>query len=489
VKVKFHVAPKLNAEMLHAMVDQHPRMQQFRQNMARRLDGGESYAHALGSHILRRVVGDVADVHINAVVERLGRIEKLREKIDTAIDSVLDGHGLPKEFNGETMQSHFADLKKEMNELTLPRDALIGDGPLKITDSVPDYSSSLLSEFDTQQGSAREHGQFGEPIAAMKKRFNELPDSQRGLLRQARDVAPDDLEAAITGNDVQQQAALQRLREKLSGMSDADFKSVTDGIQDLGRARTKGLLVDPIELHGRLEKIGDSRLRAVIASGDPWIVQSLAIMSPSQLEGLWQAHIRKGGDARGFSGYVRGEMVHYSRSVFGEHTAAFAVPEMDYFLKGPDFRVRDRGTDLVGIGKDQWTWILEDKSHLAPSASSATAIFENLVSNLEKDARDFRARERKLKSEVPKYETPPLVDDSIQHMQAAANDLRSHLNALPEAQRFSPDSLARMRGILDQHRIKLRITSGFGEVTQISQDLARLGIRVKSTGPDIKISH
>jgi hypothetical protein len=489
MKVKFHIAPRLNAEMLHAVVEHHPRMQRFRQNMARRLDSGDAYAHALSAHILRRVVGDLGDVHLNAVMERLGRIETLREKIDLAIDGVLDGHGVPKEFTPDTMETHFAALRREMDELTAPREALIGDAPIKVAESVPDYSNGLLTEFDTNMGSAREHGQFGEPLAAMKKRFTELPDAQRDLLRRARDASPADLEAAVTGNEVQQQAALQRLRQKMPGLNDAEFKALTDGIQDIGRARTKGFLVDAAGLQGGLEKIGDLRLREVVASGDPWIVQSLAVISPGQLEGLWQAFIKKNPDGHGFSGYVRGEMVHYTRSVFGEHTAAFGVPEMDYFLKGPDLEVRKPGTDLVGIGKDHWTWILEDKSHLSPRLASATAIFENLPGNLEKDAQAFRARERELKTKVPKYETPLAVDDAIQHMQAAANDIRAHLNALPEAQRLSPDSLARMRSILDQHRIKLRITSGFGEVTQISQDLARLGIRVKSTGPDIKISH
>lgn len=490
MKLNFHIGSKLDLQGVRALVREHPRLQQFRERMSRRLDGGDAYASALGEHILRRVVGDVGDLHMNAVVERLGRIENIREKIDMAVDSVLDGKGLPRDMMPETLEGHFADLAREMNDLTKPRDAIMGDGELKVTDSVPHYTDGVIAEFDTRLGSARQQGQFGEPQGAMAERFKRLPDAQRALLRQAAEVSPKDLADAITGTESSQAAALRRLRETLNGkMSDADFNSMVKGVQELGKARTKAYLADPIELHGRLEKIADPQLRELIATGDPWFVQSLAIISPDQLQTLWATYVKnKGGDPRGFSGYVRSEMAHYARSVFGEHTAAFATPEMEFVLKGPDFDVRRGGTDLVGIGKDQWTWILEDKSHLAPKASGATGIFENLVQNLENDAKTFRANERALKTSVPKYETPPLVDDAIQHLQAAANDLRSHLNSLPEGERFSPQSLAKMRGILDQHRIKLRITSGFGEVTGISQDLARLGIRVKSTGPDIQIT-
>lgn len=481
--MKFHIGAKLDAHGVRALVDQHPRMQRFRQNMARRLDGGESHAHALGEHILRRVVGDVADAHIGAVLERMGRIEQIREKIDVAIDSVLDGHGLPKEFTGETLQNHFLELQREMDDLTRPRDELLGVGhPDRAAwaKNAAEYSNTVMSEFDTRLGSAREHGQFGEPLDVMKRKLNELPPPQRALLRQAADTAPKELWNAIAADtEGQQRVALQRLREKMPANS--DFDSLTDGIQKVGKARTKGFLVDPLDLSAGLDHIADPRLRAAIASGDRWVVQPLAVISTKQLEGLWQAHVSNGGTAANFAGYVRTEMTLHIRSVFGEHTAAHGFQDIDLMLKGPDLNTRAPGTDLLGLSKNDWVRVLEDKSHLASSVSEATGIVENLAKNLDDDAKRITAREQQLQAKIPNYQPDPRVTSAVQRMQAASNDLRSHLNKLPEAERFSTESLAEMRTILDRHRISLHITSGFGNVAQISSDLAALGIVPSAT--------
>jgi hypothetical protein len=436
--------------------------------------------------MIRRIVDDVGDLHLNTVTDRLRRIEDLRANIASILDHVLEGGELPPGVRPEALGEYFDSLEREMRDLTQPRDALVGDGDLRLTDSPTDYANTLLNDFEAADG-APGRGVHVEPAEAMAARFRDLPPDQQAALRRAAEHSPAELVGTLRGDEARQRAGIQRLRGQLTGVLSAEELNALDsGIGELSRARERGVLRSPGRRADAIANIADPQLRALIER-DSWIVQQLANISPEQLDAMWRSYRRGGRDPSGFRAYVRREMLTYVRSVFGEFTAAFGLPEIELFLKAPDRNTRVGGTDLVGLDAEGWVWVVDDKSHRATSVSGATALVDNLAENLTSDFRQFREDLARLQREVPEFRPDPAVADAVSRVGSAGEYIRMHLESLPPDQRFSPESLRVIRGILDRHRIRLRITSAFGEVTEISADLARIGIRVTPVGAGVPL--
>lgn len=484
--VQFRVSSHIEPSVIRGVADQHPRLKAFYRTIGEHAGQGDRRARSLLDFVVRRMLDDVGDLHLNDVFSRLDRIEVLRDNIAAVLDHVLEGGELPKGVDVATLGQYFEHLQKEMHDLTQPREALIGDEPFKLTDDSADYAHQLLNDFRSKEGGGpSEGGVHAEPVERMLARFRELPDDQRAALSRAGELAPGDLWRTVAADESGRNAGIARLRERLRGkMTDAELANLETAIGELGKSRTRGRTGIAGRGEAVLEGIADPALRRAVEA-DAWVLQE--VRSAEQLQTMWDNYRRRGGDPGGFRAYVRREMMTYVRSVFGEHTAAFSLPEIDFFLKGPDIHTRRPGTDLVGIGHDGWVWVLDDKSHKASSVSSVSALFENLVGNLRDDARQFRENIARLRRDVPGFRPDMRALDGIERMQRAADDIDAHLQSLPADQRFAPASLARIDAILKRHEIKLRVTSAFGEVTAISAELARLGIRVTPTGPVVPL--
>lgn len=485
--VQFRVTSHIEPSVIRGVADQHPRLKAFYRTIGEHAGQGDRRARSLLDFVVRRMLDDVGDLHLNDVFSRLDRIEVLRDNIAAVLDHVLEGGELPKGVNVATLGQYFEHLQKEMHDFSQPREALIGNEPFKLTDDSADYAHQLLNEFRSKEGGGPPPaGAHAEPVDRMLARFRDLPDEQRAALSRAGELAPGELWRTVAADgESGRSAGIAKLRERLRGkMTEAEIANLETAIGELGKARTGGRTGLAARGEGVLAAISDPMLRRAVEA-DVWVLQE--VRSAEQLKTMWDNYQRRGGDPGGFRAYVRREMMTYVRSVFGEHTAAFSLPEIDFFLKGPDIHTRRPGTDLVGIGHDGWVWILDDKSHKASSVSSVSALFENLVGNLRDDARQFREDIARLRRESPGFRPDMRALDGIERIQRAADEIDAHLQSLPADQRFQSASLARIDAILKRHEIKLRVTSAFGEVTAISADLERIGIRVKSTGPVVPL--
>jgi hypothetical protein len=169
-------------------------------------------------------------------------------------------------------------------------------------------------------------------------------------------------------------------------------------------------------------------------------------------------------------------MVTYGRGVVGEYTAAFSLSSIETFLKGPDANIKVAGTDLVGIGRDGWLWLIDDKSHRATSVSSVSALTDNLTTNLRRDAADFRAGIERLQHQDPAFTPDPHVLDAIQRMDDAAAAI-DRIHHEPPAETRP----ARIAAAIEERRLRLRVTSAAGQVTDITDALRGLGLAVEPT--------
>jgi hypothetical protein len=480
-RIRYGAGRALEAGAIRAAAEAHPRLRRFMRIVAEHSEGGDRRAGALLEHIFRRIVDDVGDLHLGNATARLERIQVLRDNIASILDHVLEGGELPPNVRVETLGEYFDQLSTEMRELSRPREAIVGEAPFDLFDNSTEYAEGILRDFD-RGGSGG--GMHAEPIAALTDALHGLPPEQQAALRHAASLERGALWRAITSEtQTGQLAAMADLTNALgSRVNSGELADLRTAIETLGRARSRSHAhqMSPTRLAEALARIHDTDLRAVVeASGDVWIVQQLAAQNPEQLAAMWDSFRRTSGrtdfSAGAFRRYLRHEMVTFGRAVPGEYTAAFALGSIEMFLKGPDVNVRAGGTDLVGIGHDGWTYLIDDKSHRAPSVDDVTSLNEFLVPNLRDDAARIERTVADLRAREPDIPIDQRVVDSASRMRAAADEIA----AIPQA---APNRAARIRAVLDSHRIRLRITSAMGEVVDITQALRDLGIGVEGTG-------
>jgi len=477
----FRAGARLDSAAIRAAAEAHPRLRRFVRLVGEHAEGGDARAMALLEHLVRRVADDVGDVHLTHVLARLERIEALRDTIAAILDHVLDGGELPPGVKASDLGRHFDDLSAQMHDLRKTQRALLGsEKSFLLGDDSASYAADVLADFE-----GRPAGQGVHPggDARVKAAVDLLPPPQQAALRKAAALEPAAVAKAVMADTEGLQArALAQLEQALAGrLTPTELADLRAATTAAGKAHFKASLVDDVRLAQALERIGDRDLRAVVVAGDPWIVQQLAIHNPTMLAVLWKRFRDNGGrpdDVGGFRAYVRHEMVTYGRAVPGEFTAAFSLGSVLTLLKGPDVDVKVRGTDLVGVTSDGWVWLIDDKSHRAASVSSVTALTDNLATNLRRDVADFEAAIAELKARDPAFRPDPAILDAIDRMKAAAKEVDRIESTGKPANRP-----ARLHQALVDLKIKLKVTSAMGEVTEVSQALADLGITVQPTRP------
>lgn len=479
----------LDSAAIRAAAESHPRLRAFLRTVAEHSEGGDRRAHALLEFIMRRVIEDVGELHAGNALRRLERIQVLRDNIAAILDNVLEARELPPGVRVETLGEYFDQLSTEMRELSGPRDQILGDGPAHLYPDSTDYAAGLLHEFDglpLTEGAPHPGGRHAEPRAALADAFGALPPARQALLRRAVALEGELVTRTIFSDEARSRAALAELESRLAGrLSATELAELRAALADLGRARSRGLQISPIQLAEALARITDVELRAVVeASGDVWIMQHLAVSNPQQLAEMWNSFRRTPGrtdySPSAFRGYLRHQMVTFGRAAPAEYTAAFSLSSIELFLKGPDAQPNVAGTDLVGIGHDGWTWLIDDKSHRTSSVDDVSALTDSLVPNLRSDAAAFETALADLRGRDPGFAPDPRVEDSISRMRQAADDI----DAIPAT---AADRPARIRAVLDQHRLRLRVTSAMGEVVDISDALRDLGLDVERTGRTVPL--
>lgn len=482
---RFRAGRFLDAAAVHAAADANPRLRQFIRTVAAHSEAGEVRSRRLLEHLIRRVVDDVGDLHLGNALNRLERITVLRDNIAAILDHVLEGGTLPEGVRVATLGEYFDQLNTEMRELGRPRDGIVGDAPLRLADDAAAYADSLLREFDTAGGGAA--GRHVEPAALVGDAYRGMPADRQAALRRAAELEPAALWRAVAAeSEGGKRAAVADLETRLGGrLTPDEVARLRTAVDDLGRARSRGLQMSDARLADALARIGDPDLRAVVAGGDVWLTQQLAVHNPEALATLWRRFRDRGGradDGPGFRAYLRHDMVTYGRGVLGEYSAAFSLSSVELFLKGPDANVKVAGTDLVGIGHDGWVWLIDDKSHRATSVSGVSALTDNLATNLRRDAADFREAIARLHRDDPGFTPDPRILDAISRMEDAAAEI-DRINRRGSASTRP----ARISAALQERRLRLRVTSAAGEVREITQALRDLGLAVEPTGTPVPL--
>ncbi|WP_030489678.1 hypothetical protein [Micromonospora chokoriensis] len=482
---RFRAGRFLDAAAVHAAADANPRLRQFMRTVAAHSEAGEVRSRRLLEHLVRRMIDDVADLYLNNALNRLERITVLRDNIAAILDHVLEGGTLPEGVRVATLGEHFDQLSTEMRELSRPRDGIVGDAPLRLADDSAAYADSLLREFDAAGGGAG--GRHVEPTDIVGNAFQAMPADRQAALRRAAALEPTALWHAVAAeSEAAKRAALADLETRLGGrLTPDELARLRTAVDDLGKARSRGLQMSEARLAEALARIADPDLRAVVSGGDVWLTQQLAVHNPEALATLWRRFRDRGGradDGPGFRAYLRHDMVTYGRGVLGEYSAAFSLSSIELFLKGPDANVKVAGTDLVGIGHDGWVWLLDDKSHRATSVSGVSALTENLVTNLRRDAADFRDAIARLQRDDPGFTPDPRILDAISRMEDAAAEI-DRINRRGSASTRP----ARISAALEARRLRLRVTSAAGEVREITQALRDLGLAVEPTGTPVPL--
>ncbi|MEV4822029.1 hypothetical protein [Micromonospora sp. NPDC049274] len=474
---RFRAGRFLDAAAVHAAADANPRLRQFLRTVAAHSEAGEVRSRRLLEHLIRRIVDDVGDLHLGNALNRLERIAVLRDNIAAILDHVLEGGTLPDGVRVATLGEYFDQLSTEMRELSRPRDGIVGDAPLRLADDSAAYAESLLREFDG--GGAA--GRHVEPTAIVGDAFRAMPADRQAALRRAAELEPAALWHAVAAeSEAGKRAAVADLETRLGGrLTPDEVARLRTAVDDLGRARSRGVQMSDARLAEALARIADPDLRAVVAGGDVWLTQQLAVHNPEALATLWRRFRDQGGradDRAGFRAYLRHDMVTHGRGVLGEYTAAFSISSIELFLKGPDADVTARGTDLVGIGHDGWVWLIDDKSHRVRSVNGVTALTDNLVTNLRRDAADFRDAIARLQRDDSGFTPDPRILDAIFRIEDAAAEIEQINLRGAESTRS-----ARIRRALRQRKLRLRVTSAAGQVRELTEALRELGLAVSPT--------
>ena len=476
---RFRVGRMLDASAVHAAAEAHPRLRSFMRTVAEHSEHGDRRARALMEHIIRRVVDDVGDLHLGNATTRLERIGVLRDNIAAILDHVLEGGELPEGDRVQTLGEYFDQLTTEMRELSRPREAIVGDEPLLLHDDAAAYADTLMGEFEAADGSAGAHV---EPLAGLSDAFGALPTQEQAALRKAARLNAKAVWNRVSAeSEAARQTSVAALDRSMAWLTPDEMTRLHSALDRLGKARNQGLQVSAARLAQALERIADADLRAVVTnSRDVSILPQLAMQNPQALAALWEAFRRNGGDAAdavGFRAHIRQEMVTYGRAAVGEYTAAFSLSSIEMFLKGPDADVRVRGTDLVGIGRDGWLWLIDDKSHRASSVHEVSSLTDNLAVNLRRDAADFSTALDNLRRQDAGFVPDPRVLDAIQRMEDAAAEIDRIDRTGPAETRP-----ARISQALADRKLRLRVTSAAGQVTEITRALRDLGLAHEPAG-------
>ena len=506
------ITARLPAGTIRSLAETHPQLTRLRARLVDDLHIDPARAGRLVASLVTHAVEDLGGTYLGEMSRRLRRIDGIRSRIAGAVDHVLAEGALPADLDHARLSRLFDDLQREMEVLQSAR---------RFADthaSDPDIAAILggiAPSAEPTPAAARAfgpttdplHGHVGSlPPGTMRDAMAALDAAHptRGrLFRSILDQHGDLLGLAVLAEtESGQRAAMRDLRDVLGpNFPPEKFQELDAAVRDLGQARSRARAASPDAARVRAQRVTDlpPELRTAIG-GDNTILGPLAEQFPADLHALWDAW-QAGGRKQEFRDYVYGEMRSGRRPELAEWQTAHDLGTQHgvALLKDPatfdptvpgSRRVnpREGGTDIVGLREDGEIWYVDDKSHrLNPSDRAAGAqglnlsgvsAFEGraLATNMAADAAEMEAG---LTRQTAAKRVPnPRAVEAAGRIRRCADALTAETAGWSEADFLLPANQVRIRGILDAHRIKLKVSSTMGDVTGMTARLEGLGIGV-----------
>jgi hypothetical protein len=481
--------PRLPRGLFHGLVDSHPRLRAA----AAHLEGlgiPRDRAAALLRSLMISVTEDLGGQWLSDMTARLRRIEDIRGRVSSAVEHVLDNGALPPGMDHAAFSRLFGELQREMDELSSVQRHAEGLDRAAVADRV-------LAPATPTPGRVAPHPPESLAAAMDQARLA----NPRGAAIIDRAVASPDhgdlLGLALAAETESGQATRLRELSDALGLSPEERADLAASVGKMSLARAQLQRVDPAAVARRQRAA--SGLPAELAErvmGDNFVLGPMAETNRPQLLALWRQW-RASGAAQPFGDYVRGEMNSMVRPMVSENQAAFvlgAAPGTAVLKDAAAFdpslpggrRVnpREPGTDLLLMRDNGDLWYVDDKAHRGgkardPVSLSGVSAFEGqrFVTNIRDDIAELEAGMTRQRSagDVP----DPRMGDAIARLRSAADELDGLMAGKSIDDMLHPENLRAMRSILDRHRIRLRVTSEWGDVTSMTSRLQGLGIRVE----------
>lgn len=506
------IVAHLPAGTIRSLAEAHPQLTRLRARLVDDLHIDPARAGRLISSLVTHAVEDLGDAFLGEMSQRLRKIDSLRGRIAGAVDHVLVEGALPADLDHAALSRLFDTLQHEMEGLQSARrfaeshardpDIAAITGGVRPTAAPTTAARPFAPTGDPLQGvvGARPPGMLRDAMAAI-----DAANPARGrLFRSILDQHGDLLGLAVLAEtQVTQRAALRDLREVLGpNFPEAKFRELEAAVKELGKAHSRARRGPGTDAgRVRAERVVDlpPELRTTIG-GDNTLLGPLAEQFPADLHALWDAW-RARGREQDFRDYVFGEMRSGRRPELAEWQAAHDLGTQHGVLLlkdaatfdpsvpgGRRVNPREPGTDIVGLRQDGEIWVHDDKSHrLKPPdrAAGATGLnlsgvsaFEGraLARNMAADAAEMEAA--LARQAAAGFAPNPRAVEAVSRIRQCASRLTADTAGWSEADFLLPANQLRIRGILDAHRVKLKVSSTMGDVRGMTDRLQGLGIEV-----------
>ena len=502
---------RLPSSLFRDLAESHPRLRALGSRLVDDLHISPRRARSLIEALLSHVVEDLADDFLSEMTNRLRRIDSIRGRIAGAIDHVITAGELPADLDHASFERLFDELQREMEQLRSPQSHAQAHPPRPTVDRLagtveptaatgPGFRPFRATD-DPLQGviGANPPGLLRDAMARMSAQRPARAALFNTVLQEHGDLLG---LAVLAETESAQRQALAHLRDALGAdVTPTQWNELVGAVEELGRARQRALHGTPAAVAVRTQRTAElpQALRDAIGN-DHTILGPLAEQSPSDLLELWQAWQGRGREPPQFRDYVYGEMRAGRRPVLAEWQAAHDMANQHgltllkdpaaYDPSSPNLRTvnpREGGTDLLGLRDDGEIWYLDDKSHrLSPSDRAAGAgginlssvsAFEgrNFIANIRNDIAEIEAGFQRMRAAG--HEPDPRVIEARDRLRRAADALDRETQGWSEADFTDAAHRQRVAAVLDQHRIRLRVSSTMGDVTGVTQRLQDLGIQ------------
>jgi hypothetical protein len=520
----------------------HPRLESIRTAAARKLKIPLEQIDGKLEGRLAKAVEHLANQYYDQHATSLQKIHDLRSGLSDVYDGVLKG-----EFaDPNSVSKMFADLEAELGKLKSPREFFASLSPTDLGPAEglhPDIDPGAPppprrpgdgSGGEGPTGPVRRPLGDGDPLAGTGDALMTLDGPSRDGVRNARDVAAEQLQRVISAETEGGRArAVEGLGKAMreAGSSEAEIDPAVKGAIELGdtknrrqaqtgqarqaeavaKLRDERAVADrrqsKIESLERMEAalrakdlhfpadqvaerrrnleaaptrggaIGWARRLSAMVDSSPFLRELAANGGIDQLQRFWvDYHTRRRSDSpEAFEAYVRRRIGTEGVGKAGEVQASFLMGKRFMFMKGPEGDVNIPGTDLVAIENATGDlWIVDNKALAGQEIGSVTALLQNIVQNIAADIADF---ERNPNLHAP--DVPPKVTAGIGRLKAAHQeilddpDIKAHLaDPANNGKVKSPEIQAKITAILDKHRIRRVVTTEGGNAMKLRDDIA-----------------
>ncbi|WP_165226769.1 hypothetical protein [Aquisphaera insulae] len=413
-------------------------------------DGRKATARQAVAGFIARVTRLYGEHYLERVTSALERISRARGVLADEIEATLRGT-LPD----------LTKVKNAFDEMDLAFPEVLS--PEEAAKEAPKLPVEAL--IGTRKPPPAPDKVMGRVRAAVSR----LPARAAALVERVRQLDPEALSRAITAEAEETLNALAKRLRTTQGWNPSEADELLEALKDLNKEWRR--LNDPkvaadltAELAAEIKKLPD-RLRGAVQRSRA--LRDLFHTNREQLLEYWSKYSEKP-RRYGFGLYVWFNMFHVKGQI-GEYGAAFDLGNVVIFLKGPEGRVTQRGTDLVGI--DRFTGellLIDNKALRARIVDKVSALIKNIARNMGDDLADFRQR-------LVGREVPPRVQEVLNNL-ARANEKIERLLSEPGRDPDGEQTRQEIANILEDNHIRRMVTPAGGQSVDVAAALDKLGL-------------